>query len=76
MTSVSGAASMAACSSATSSGDASTQGMPSATELPKKISENDTPITALNPRRRMACGACSRDEPQPKLALTTRTVAP
>ena len=46
-----------------------TQGMPSATELPKKISENDSPTTAPMPRRRIACGACSRDEPQPKFAL-------
>ena len=28
------------------------------------------------PRRRIACGACSRDDPQPKLRLTTRISAP
>ena len=44
---------------------------PSTTELPKKISENDSPMTARMPRRWMACGACSRDEPQPKFALTS-----
>ena len=53
-----------------------THGMPSATELPKKISENDSPTTARIPRRRIACGACSRDEPQPKFAFTSRIVAP
>ena len=50
--------------------------MPSATELPKKISENDSPTTARMPLRRIACGACSRDEPQPKFAFTSRIVAP
>ena len=34
------------------------------------------PITALNPRRKIACGACSRDDPQPKLRFTSRIVAP
>ena len=29
-----------------------------------------------DPRRGMACGACSRDEPQPKFAFTSSTVAP
>ena len=53
-----------------------THGMPSATELPKKISENDSPTTARKPLRRIACGACSRDDPQPKLRLTTRISAP
>ncbi len=43
--------------------------MPSATELPKKISENDTPTTPRIPRRRIACGACSREDPHPKFAL-------
>src|SRR6478735_12165429 len=28
------------------------------------------------PQRRMAWGACSRDDPQPKLALTSSTVLP
>ena len=37
--------------------------------MPKKISENDWPTTARMPRRRIACGACSRDEPQPKLRV-------
>ena len=50
-------------------GSAVTHGMPSATELPKKISENDSPTTARMPQRRIACGACSRDDPQPKFAF-------
>ena len=58
-----------------SSGVTETHGMPSATELPKKISEKDTPTTARIPRRRIACGACSRDEPQPKFASTNISVA-
>ena len=53
-----------------------THGMPSATELPKKISENDSPTTARMPLRRIACGACSRDEPHPKFAFTSRIDAP
>ena len=32
--------------------------------------------TALKPQRCSACGACSRDEPQPKLELTSSTDAP
>jgi hypothetical protein len=50
--------------------------MPSATELPKKISEKDSPTIARMPQRWMACGACSRDEPHPKLPLTIRILAP
>ena len=41
-----------------------------------KISANDSPTTALTPQRAIACGACSRDDPQPKFALTSRTPAP
>ena len=41
-----------------------------------KISENDSPMMALKPARAMPCGACSRDDPQPKLPFTMRTVAP
>ena len=51
-------------------------GMPRATELPKKISENDSPTTARMPQRCSAWGACSREEPQPKLPLTSRMRAP
>ena len=47
-----------------------------ASELPKKISENDSPTTAAMPHRRSPCGACSRDDPQPKLRLTARIDAP
>ena len=50
--------------------------MPMASELPKKISENDSPTTAVMPQRRRPCGACSRDDPQPKLRFTTRMEAP
>ena len=52
------------------------QGMPSTTELPWKISENDSPTIALNPSAARPCGACSRDDPQPKLPFTTSTLAP
>ena len=59
-----------------SAGDAVTHGMPIIAELPKKISANDSPTIAWMPQRRIACGACSRDEPQPKLLLTSRIDAP
>ena len=45
--------------------------MPIIAELPKKISANDSPTIAWMPQRRIACGACSRDDPQPKLLLTS-----
>ena len=50
--------------------------MPSATQLPKKMSANDSPTSALMPQRCSACGACSREEPQPKFLFTTRIDAP
>ena len=50
-----------------SAADAHTQGNPIPVLLPKKISAKDSAITALMPERLMVCGACSRDEPQPKL---------
>jgi hypothetical protein len=53
-----------------------THGIPSTTAFPKKISEKDWPMMARMPRRRIACGACSRDDPQPKLALTIISAAP
>ena len=52
-----------------------THGRPSISELPKKISANDSPTTARIPQRPIACGACSRDDPQPKFAPTSRTRA-
>ncbi len=60
----------------TSSGAAVTHGRPIIAELPKKMSENDSPTIAWMPQRCSACGACSRDEPQPKLRLTSSTDAP
>ena len=57
------------------SADAVGHASPIATELPEKISENDWPTTARMPWRRIACGACSRDEPQPKFALTSMICA-
>ena len=63
-------------SAAMSSSLAVTHGMPSATQLPKKMSANDSPTIALMPQRCSACGACSRDEPQPKFLLTDRDARP
>ena len=42
--------------------------MPIISELPKKISAKDSATIAPMPQRAMACGACSRDDPQPKFA--------
>src|SRR5947207_1527330 len=50
--------------------------MPSIAAFPWKISENDSPTMARKPARANPCGACSRDDPQPKFALTTRIAAP
>ena len=47
-----------------------------ASELPRKISANDSPTQASMPQRFSACGACSRDEPEPKLSFTSRIRAP
>ena len=55
---------------------ASRTGSPRLVQLPKKISANDSPTKALKPQRISACGACSRDEPQPKLLPTTRIARP
>ena len=56
--------------------DAVAHARPMVVELPRKISENDWPTQAPMPRRLSACGACSRDEPEPKFSLTTRIDAP
>ena len=50
--------------------------MPSAVQLPKKISPYEPPTMARMPQRRSAWGACSREDPQPKFCPTTRTDAP
>ena len=42
-------------------------GGPRAVQLPEKISANDSPMNAVIPMRMRDCGACSREEPQPKL---------
>jgi 3-isopropylmalate dehydratase small subunit len=54
---------------------AATQGIPSAQQFPKNISAKLSAITALNPYLYKACGACSRDDPQPKFALEIKTEA-
>jgi hypothetical protein len=46
--------------------------MASVVELPKKISAKDSAMTPLKPYLRSDCGACSRDEPQPKFTPATR----
>jgi hypothetical protein len=68
MTSVEGSFSTVAAIFAMSSRAAVTQGMPSVVQLPKKISAKLSAMMALKPYFWMACGACSREEPQPKLA--------
>ena len=74
--SVRGFLSTNSCSALTSAPEAVTHGMPIIAELPKKISANDSPTIASMPQRRIACGACSRDDPHPKLRLTSRIDAP
>ena len=44
------------------------QGIPLVVQLPKKISPNDPPMMARMPQLMSDCGACSREEPQPKFA--------
>ncbi|HEY2133165.1 MAG TPA: hypothetical protein VGH36_09345 [Acetobacteraceae bacterium] len=44
-------------------------GIPIETQFPAKISPNDSPAMARIPNRRSPCGACSREEPQPKNAI-------
>jgi hypothetical protein len=51
-------------------------GTPSTDAFPRKISEKLSPTIARIPKRASPCGACSRDDPHPKLLFTTRTVAP
>ena len=41
-----------------------------------KMSANDVLTTARNPKPVSAHGACSRDEPQPKLSPASRICAP
>ena len=43
---------------------------PNAVQFDRKISEKFSPINALNPARLIACGACSRLDPHPKLRFT------
>src|SRR5471030_1654737 len=57
-------------------GNSITLGIPCVMLLPKKISAKFSATTALKPYFWMACGACSREEPQPKLAPERRIVAP
>ena len=52
------------------------QGIPSVVQLPKKISANEPPMMARTPQLLSDSGACSREDPQPKLSPATRTAAP
>ena len=47
-----------------------------AVQLPAKISARDSATTARMPQAASAWGACSREEPQPKLRLASRMPAP
>ena len=60
---------------AASAGVTRRHGTPSARQLPAKISPKLSPITAVMPQRRNACGACSREEPQPKFFSTSSRLA-
>src|SRR5690606_12610295 len=73
-----GSSSTAAINRAISPSETVRHGIPSATQLPKKISANDSPTIALIPfpQRMIACGACSRLEPHPKFLFTNNTSAP
>ena len=71
-----GFCSMAAAIFAMSSRLAVAHGMPRVVLLPKKISAKLSAMTALKPYFWIACGACSREEPQPKFAPESRIVAP
>ncbi len=51
-------------------------GMPSIVQLPKKISAKEPATMARMPHCLSDSGACSRDEPQPKLWPATSTEAP
>src|SRR6266853_4906448 len=53
-----------------------THGMPSMVQLPKKISPKEAPTMALMPHYLSDSGACSREDPQPKLIPATSTEAP
>ena len=64
------------CSQSTSSLSMATHGMPSIVQLPKKISPKEAPTMALMPHCLSDSGACSREDPQPKLIPATSTEAP
>src|SRR6185312_7079518 len=74
--SVSGDFSSSVCSLSIVSWSAVKQGTPRTEQLPRKISENDSPTIARMPKRTSPCGACPQDDPQPKFELTTRIDAP
>ncbi|SVB66372.1 uncharacterized protein METZ01_LOCUS219226 [marine metagenome] len=59
-----------------SAADAVAHGNPIVVAFPRKISENDSPIHASMPQRFSACGACSRDEPEPKFSFANKIDAP
>ena len=61
---------------ATTSSPAAAVSRPFWTLLDAKMSANDGAITTRKPKSLSAHTACSRDEPQPKLAPATSTEAP
>ncbi len=71
-----GSASTSARSLAMFSALATTHGMARVVELPKKISAKDSAMTPSNPYFLSDCGACSREEPQPKLTPARRMRRP
>src|SRR5690348_10612752 len=75
VTSVSGAVSTTRDSASRSSCETATHGIPRVVELPKKISAKLSATTARMPYFESAWGACSREEPQPKLAFERRMLA-
>ena len=75
VTSASGSASTAAASSAWTSAGSSTGSSPFLRALLRKMSANSGASTALMPKPWSAQAACSRDDPDPKLAPASRTAA-
>src|SRR5258705_555602 len=67
---------IARCSQSTSSLSIRRHGIPSMVQLPKKISPKEAPTMALMPHCLSDSGACSREDPQPKLIPATSTEAP
>ena len=71
-----GSAFCAATSFAYTSGLTTTGSKPFFNELPLKMSANEVEMTTRSPQPTSAHGACSREEPQPKLSPASKTCAP